>query len=80
MDRAADLIQERGWEQYGGWLAATLDAGPLCIEGAIMAAANVKLHALKRTTDGRTAEQVIATLRACSAVEATKELSKGVTP
>jgi hypothetical protein len=40
LDRAADLIEERGWTKgAGGW-----QGDRLCIEGAIHAAAGMKTH------------------------------------
>lgn len=35
---AADLIEVRGWRSGGGWKAALLGEGALCLEGALMAA------------------------------------------
>lgn len=37
LNRAADLIEERGWGQATGWHPAPGDTGPLCVEGALNA-------------------------------------------
>ena len=37
--RAADLIEERGWVRDGGWVMYDEPGSPVCIEGAIQAAA-----------------------------------------
>lgn len=98
LNKAADLIEERGWIQGPtGWIIA--DGGPLCLEGGIYAAlgdvrgwfrseieacpayqaveAYVGDHfmGLWQWNDDhdRTAEQVIATLRAVALIEAAKE-------
>lgn len=43
LDRAADLIQERGWKTgASGWPGADATS-PLCLEGGIMAALGVRL-------------------------------------
>ena len=39
LNRAADLIEERGWTQGEGWPDAEDDVTGLCLEGGIMAAA-----------------------------------------
>ena len=40
LNRAADLIEERGWTQGDGWFPEMLPvAAPLCAEGAMKAAA-----------------------------------------
>lgn len=89
LNKAADLIEERGWVGTNGegW---EVDGAPLCIEGAISAAMGAPLSQVKPpnakwndalrynfgTGDfipARTAEQVIATLRAAALIEATKE-------
>ena len=36
LNRAADLIEQRGWTSGRGWQHE--DGGPLCVEGAILAA------------------------------------------
>lgn len=43
LHRAADLIEQRGWVGTGGqgWLDAANPGHPLCIEGAIAAAAEI---------------------------------------
>lgn len=40
LNRAADLIEERGWAQGGGWFYGGDEyaTSPLCLEGGIMAA------------------------------------------
>jgi hypothetical protein len=40
LNRAADLIQERGWVQGEGWSGVD-DRDGLCLEGGIMAAAGI---------------------------------------
>lgn len=44
LNRAADLIEKRGWTHGGGW-NGTAEAGPLCTEGAIQAAMGVSVGA-----------------------------------
>lgn len=39
LNRAADLIEERGWTKGRGWVD---DGGPLCLEGGIAAALGVE--------------------------------------
>ena len=46
LNRAADLIEERGWACGKGWSA---EGGPLCIEGAIAAALGADGHAIRTT-------------------------------
>src|SRR5205085_1256462 len=41
LNRAADLIEERGWTHGSGWDDI---GGPLCLEGAIFAAAQAPVH------------------------------------
>lgn len=104
--RAADLIEERGWQKGGdGWVGGASD--PLCLEGGIQAAAGISDNFLvdrcpayravfdylgaeactlryKEYTSrirlyvwndasARTADEVIATLRAAAVIEAAKE-------
>jgi hypothetical protein len=38
LNRAADLIEERGWTKGGGWPTADDEGAALCLEGGIMAA------------------------------------------
>ena len=98
LNRAADLIEERGWTQGDGWVLreSTPDA-PLCLEGGIQAATGLvgqdRLDALwacpawTAVADyldtlnvygwndraGRTASEVVEVLRACAAIEASRE-------
>jgi hypothetical protein len=39
LNRAADLIEERGWSQGTGWCLNGDQGGPLCLEGSIRVAA-----------------------------------------
>jgi hypothetical protein len=43
LDKAADLIEERGWRQGGAGWGDTPDA-PLCLEGGILAALGREWH------------------------------------
>lgn len=42
LNRAADLIEERGWTHGDGW-EGTAELGPLCVEGGIQAAMGVSV-------------------------------------
>lgn len=46
LDKAADAIQERGWEKGGGWHDPRPEhAGrPVCLEGAIQAASGMRIY------------------------------------
>jgi hypothetical protein len=39
LNRAADLIQERGWAKGSGWCLSGDTGGPLCLEGGLNVAA-----------------------------------------
>jgi hypothetical protein len=41
LNRAADLIEERGWTTGNGWPGTGNYKGPLCLEGGILAALGV---------------------------------------
>lgn len=45
LNKAADLIEERGWESGEGWVTdeSAADA-PLCLEGGIMAALGLRIQ------------------------------------
>ena len=34
LNRAADILERRGWQQGGGWHDLSTHTGPLCIQGA----------------------------------------------
>lgn len=43
LDKAADLIEERGWRQGEGWISTrTRDDSTLCLEGGVMAALGLR--------------------------------------
>jgi hypothetical protein len=42
LNKAADLIEERGWRPGGGW-RGTAEKGALCLEGGIQAAMGVEV-------------------------------------
>lgn len=86
LDRAADLIEERGWARPGDW------SSTLCASNAIVRASGETyapahdalvlylggdghVHGIFAWNDapGRTAAEVIEVLRACAVIEAAKE-------
>lgn len=103
LNKAADLIDERGWVQGGNGWGQFGTVTPLCMEGGILAALGTKWDnmttfepifrqcpayqavsaylGLEEWQDvydyndevGRTASEVIATLRACALIEAARE-------
>lgn len=66
LDKAADLIEERGWATGGDSWYFGDDEAPLCIEGGMMAAMGLVFG----STDGESATD---TLYACPAYNAVKD-------
>lgn len=70
LNRAADLIQERGHRGGGGWPGAQRFDGRLCLEGGIMAAAGI-------TWANGTGYWE---MQSCPAYKAVREYLEGATP
>lgn len=71
LNKAADLIEERGWKSGGGWQYADqlYDDMPMCLEGGIQAATG--LHFASIACDVTAAE--LTALRTCPAYRAVVE-------
>jgi len=54
LNRAADLIEERGWTRGGGWPTTDDEGAPLCLEGGIMAALGLRFNDDAREVDVET--------------------------
>ena len=48
LNRAADLIEQRGWTQATGWPMVGADDAPLCLEGGVAAALGIEFPQVKK--------------------------------
>lgn len=46
LNRAADLIEERGWQKGDGWCTTRNEGAPVCLEGGLMAAMGIRVDVL----------------------------------